>query len=132
MVRPTLIAALLVTAASISLPSARNGRQRTQAPSMEGAFEYVGALKGQSTMVGGRFVFLFGPSDGSAPMTGDAGTYRISHDTATHTITYSTSHERVGTVFLWTPESWAGDTVTYVVMNAQRQMTGRGRSVRRH
>jgi hypothetical protein len=41
---------------------------------MEGPFEYVGTLKGQSIMAGGRFVFLYGPSDGSASMTGVAGT----------------------------------------------------------
>ena len=132
MVRLTLTAGLIVTAASIVLPATRPGRKTTPPPSMEGPFEYVGMLKGQSILTGGRFVFLYGPSDGSAPLTGEAGTYRISHDTATHTITYSTNPQRVGTVFLWTPESWAGDTVAYVVMNAQRQITGRGRSVRRH
>jgi hypothetical protein len=120
-----LIAASTVSARSVS-------RQPATAPSrMEGPFEYVGALKGQSIMVGGRFVFLYGPSDGSAPMTGEAGTYKISRDTATHTVTYSSDPQRVGTVFLWTPTSWSRDTVSYVVMNAQRQVTAQGRSVKR-
>lgn len=101
-------------------------------PSMEGTFEYVGTLKGQSVLAGGTFVFLYGPADDSAPMTGEAGTYRISRDTATHTVKYSTDPGRVGTTFRWTPASWSGDTVTYVVMNAGGQVTGRGRSVRRH
>jgi hypothetical protein len=127
--RLALVAGVVVAAVA--------GRQPTRAPaaappSMEGAFEYVGTLKGQSSLAGGRFVFLYGPADGSAPMTGDAGTYRISRDTATHTIKYSTDPGRVGTTFLWTPVSWSGDTVTYVVMNAERQVTGRGRGVRRH
>jgi len=64
-------------------------------------------------------------------MTGEGGTHRISRDTAVHTVTYSTSAERVGTTFMWTPESWKADTVSYVVMDAQRGVTGRGRSVRR-
>jgi hypothetical protein len=99
---------------------------------MEGAFEYFGTLKGQSIMTDGRFVFLYGPSDGSAPLTAEAGIYRISRDTATHTITYATNPSRIGTVFKWTPVSWSGDTVEYVVMDDRRQPTGRGRSVRRH
>jgi hypothetical protein len=98
---------------------------------MEGAFEYVGTLKGQAILAGGRFVFLYGPADGSGSMSGEAGTYRISRDTAVHTVTYSTSPERVGTTFMWTAESWTGDTLSFVVMNAERQITGRGRSVRR-
>jgi hypothetical protein len=98
---------------------------------MEGTFEYVGTLKGQSILTGGRFVILFGPANASAPMTADAGTYQISGDTATHTISYSTDSARVGLVFKWTPESRSGDTMSYVVMSAAGEVTGRGSSVRR-
>jgi hypothetical protein len=124
----------LVTGVVVAVAAARQPTRAPMAapPSMEGTFEYVGTLKGQSVLGGGRFVFLYGPADGNGPMTGDAGTYRISRDTATHTVVYSTDPARVGTTFLWTPESWSGDTATYGVMNPQRQVTGRGRSVRRH
>jgi len=97
---------------------------------MEGTFEYVDNLEGQSILTDGHFVFLHGPADGSAPMTGEAGTYEIAHDTATHRIAYSTDSSRVGLVFKWTPESWSGDTIAYVVMNDAGEATGRGRSVR--
>lgn len=131
MSRPMLVAGIvfIVACAAPAHTSAR--ASASGSPSMEGTFEYVGTIRGQSVLTGGRFVMLYGPSNGSAPMTGEAGTYRISRDTATHTITYSSNPQRVGTVFLWTPVSWSGDTVTYDVMDAQRAVTGRGRSVRR-
>ena len=91
----------------------------------------VGTLKRQSVLTAGRFVFLYGLADGSAPMTGEAGTYQIARDTATHTITYSTDSSRIGLVFMWTPESTSGDTMSYVVMSAGGEVTARGRSVRR-
>jgi hypothetical protein len=92
-------------------PSDQNQKSTASATPMEGSFEYVGALKGQSILTGGRFVFLFGPADGSAPMIAEAGRYHIARDTATHTILYSTDSARVGLVFRWTPTSWSGDTL---------------------
>ena len=83
-------------------------------------------------MTGGRYVFLYGSADESAPLTGEAGVYQISGDTAKHTITYSTNPERVGLVFMWTPESISGDTLAYVVMDEAGEVTDRGRSVKRH
>jgi hypothetical protein len=131
MSRVTPIAGVLVIAACAA-PSPRAPQaSATPTSPMEGTFEYVGRLRGQSILIGGHYVFLYGPADGGAPMTSDAGTYRISRDTATHTITYSTNPQRIGLTFLWTPESWSGDTVTYVVMNAERRVTGRGQSVKR-
>jgi hypothetical protein len=97
---------------------------------MEGTFEYVGSLEGQSILTDGRFVFLYGPADGSAPMTGEAGTYEITNDTATHRIVYATDSSRIGLVFKWTPDSWSGDTIAYVVMDDAGEVTGRGRSIR--
>jgi hypothetical protein len=97
---------------------------------LEGAFEYVPPLKGQSIISDGRFVFLYGAADGSGPMTGEAGTYGISGDTVTNTVAYSTDPEGVGRVYMWTPESTSGDTLAYVVMSQAGEVTGRGRSIK--
>ena len=131
MTRLAPVVGVIVVTAALAATQQPLGQPAAAPRSMEGTFEYVGTLKGQSMLAGGRFVFLYQPADGSGPMTGEAGTYRIARDTAIHTVTYSTDPARVGTTFLWTTESWAGDTVSYVVMSAQRQVTGRGRSVRR-
>lgn len=130
MKRITLLAAVVV-AGACTTPSRDASQEALSMSPMEGTFEYVGTLKGQSVLTGGRFVFLYGLADGSAPMTGEAGTYQISRDTATHTITYSTDAARIGLVFKWTPESTLGDTLSYVVMSAAGEVTARGRSVRR-
>lgn len=123
--------ALAVAAGACTAPSSDETQQAPGTSPLEGTFEYAGALKGQSVMTGGRFVFLYGPADGSAPMTGEAGTYQIASDTATHTIAYSTDSARIGVVFKWTPESTSGDTISYAVMSAGGQVTIRARSVRR-
>ena len=98
---------------------------------LEGTWEYVTPLKGQAVLLDGRFVFLYGPADGSAPMTSDAGTYRISRDTVAATITYSTDSTRVGMTPHWTIEAWSADTAAYVVWNDAGRVTSRGRAVRR-
>lgn len=125
-----LYAALLIAACTVP---AENAVPETaeQASPMEGTFEYVDPLRGQSIMRDGRWVFLYGPADGGAPMTGEAGTYEIVRDTAIHTVAYSTDPDRVGTVFRWTLGPVSGDTAGYVVMDETGQVTGRGRSVRR-
>lgn len=129
--RLTLFAAALLMAACAAPSDTTNPEAVSTISPLEGTFEYVGALKGQSIITGGRYVFLYGPRDESGPMTGEAGTYQISGDTATHTVTYCTNPERVGLVFSWTPESTAGDTMTFVKMSDVGEVTGRGRSVKR-
>jgi hypothetical protein len=96
----------------------------------EGVWEYVPPLQGQSIARAGRFVFLFGPADGSGPMTGESGTYQISGDTVKNTVRFSTDPDRVGYEYWWTLESQSGDTLGYVVMNPEGEITGRGRSIR--
>lgn len=124
-----------VLAASFGLACAappEASQQEAPAPAspMEGTFEYFGSQKGMAALTGGRFLFLYGPQDGSGPMTAEAGTYQIVRDTATHTVVYSTDSARIGLVYKWTPESWAGDTVAFVIMDNAGQITGRGRSIR--
>ena len=126
-----VLLALAVVASACTAPSRDVTQKAAGTSPLEGTFEYVGTLKGQSVLIAGRFVFLYGLADGSAPMTGEAGTYQIARDTATHTITYSTDSSRIGLVFKWTPESTSGDTMSYVVMSAGGEVTARGRSVRR-
>ena len=132
----TLIALLALAAckqpSEPSQVSIQTDTEVTATSPMEGTAEYVGTLTGQSLMSGGRYVFLYGPSDESVPMIGDAGVYQISDDTAKHTNTYSTDPERVGLVFMWTIESTSGDTIAYVVMDEAGEVTDRGRAVKRH
>ncbi|MCJ7716163.1 MAG: hypothetical protein MUO54_06550, partial [Anaerolineales bacterium] len=52
---------------------------------MEGTFEYIGTLRGQAIITDGHYLFLYGPADESTPMTGEAGVYQISNDTAKNT-----------------------------------------------
>jgi hypothetical protein len=99
---------------------------------LEGVFEYTGTLQGQSILTGGRYVFLYGPADGSGPMTSHAGTYEISDGVVTHTILYHTDPGQVGGGFSWRLESMSGDTATYVTMDEAGEINGRGRSVRVH
>lgn len=96
----------------------------------EGVYQYIGTLKGQSWLGDGKFVFLYGLSNGSAPMTGEAGTYTTSNDTFTHTIIHSSDPSRSGLVFKWTTDSMAGDTTNYVVMDQANTVTGRGKMVK--
>jgi hypothetical protein len=117
--------------AAVASPSATTAPSPATSESMfEGTFEYIPPLQGQCIIVDGRFVFLFGPVDGSGPMVANAGTYRIVGDTVTSTVTYSTDAEQVGTSFRWTVEAVAGDTMTWVVVDRAGKVTNRGRSVR--
>lgn len=101
------------------------------APSWEeGTWAYTGDLRGQSINAGGRWSYLYGPADGSGPMTAEAGTYVVAGDTATNTVTFSTDAGRVGQVFRYTPTAVAGDTLSYAVMDADGRVTGQGRAVR--
>ena len=63
-------------------------------------------------------------------MTGEGGTYEISGDTVKNTVRFSTNPDRIGFEYWWTVESQSGDTLTYVVMDTQGEVTGRGRSIR--
>ncbi len=87
---------------------------------IEGVYEYITPLKGQST-----------PADGKTPMKGEAGTYTINGEKITCTFLYSNDAKAVGTSFSWKVKSWSGDTVTYVTYNNKGEMTGEGRSVRK-
>jgi len=87
-------------------------------------------MQGQSIAQGGRFVFLYGPADGSSPMTGESGNYEISGDTVKGTIRFCTNPDRIGLEYWWMIESVSGDTLSYVVMNPEGEVTGGGRSVR--
>lgn len=96
----------------------------------EGVYEYVPPLRGQGANAAGRFVYLYGPADGSGPMKGEAGTYVLSDDTVTNTVTFSTAPEEVGRVYRWTARFDPGDTMAFVLMSPEGVVTGRGRSVR--
>jgi ketosteroid isomerase-like protein len=101
-----------------------------QAYGHEGAFEYLPPLQGQGIVRDGRFVFLYGPADGSGPMTAEAGTYSLAGDTVINTVRYHTDTTQVGRTYRWTYRSLGGDTVGYQVMNEQGEVTGGGRSIR--
>lgn len=106
-------------------------RQRVRPSRLEGSFEYVAPLRGQAILASGRYVFLYGPADESAPMTSQAGTYQIARDTGVATISYATDPQMVGATFRWTAVSWSGDTLAYVVLNDAGQITDQGRAVKR-
>ena len=100
------------------------------ASGVEGVYEYLPPLKGQSVVRNGHFVFLFGPVDGNEPMISQAGAHTISGDTIKNTITYCTDPKQIGTVYWWRVKSWSGDTITYETMNEKGQITGGGRSIK--
>ena len=128
--RIAFLSALLVFTACAAPEAEANPQDSGSDSSLEGVSEYTGGLMGQSMMAGGRYVFLYGPADGSGPMTSHAGTYVIADGVVTHTIRYHTDPDRVGDVFSWKVESTSGDTITYVTMDEAGEPTGRGRSVR--
>ena len=115
----------------LSAPNESEVSQAAPAPAwLEGVFEYVPPLRGQSIGLDGRFTFLYGPADGSGPMVSEAGTYEVSGDTVTNTVVYSSDTALVGRVFKWTVASFVDDTVAFVVLNADGEVTGQGRAVR--
>lgn len=126
----TKLTAIVLLAACASPPQDSTQPPEATASWEEGTYEYVPPQQGQSMIAGGRFVFLYGPIDGSGPMTGEAGTYVVSGDTVTNTVTYSTNPAAVGGGYRWVVESTSGDTVTFVTMTLGGEITGRGRSVR--
>jgi hypothetical protein len=119
-----LLSACSTPEAEANLPTS------SQDSEMEGVFQYFGGLMGQSIISDGHHVFLYGPADGSGPMTSHAGTYEISGGVMTHTINFHTNPDRVGDVFSWKIESTAGDTVFFVTMDESGEISGQGRSVR--
>jgi hypothetical protein len=128
--RIALFAGILLVAACAAPEAEANHQGMAPDSELEGVFEYTGGLMGQSIMTGGRYVFLYGPADGSGPMTSHAGTYVIEGDVVTHTIQYHTDPDVVGDVFSWKVEATAADTITYVTMDEAGEVTGRGRSIR--
>src|SRR5690349_4064183 len=48
----------------------------SNASNIEGVFEYLPPLIGQTSIRNGRFVHVYGLSDSPAQMTGEAGTYK--------------------------------------------------------
>ena len=128
--RIAFLSALFVVAACAAPEAEANAPDQASDSPLEGVFEYTGGLTGQSIMIGGRYVFLFGPADGSGSMTSHAGTYVIADDVVTHTIRYHTNPDRVGDVFSWRVESTSGDTITYVTMDEAGETTGGGMSIK--
>lgn len=126
-----LVGIVVIVASTAAAGELTQGGAGTQSP-YEGVFEYVGKDKGLAILTNGRFSFVYGPADGSAPMSGDAGTCRIARDTATGNVTYSTVAERVGAVYRWRITSDVRDTVNYVTFDSTRKVVGGGRAVRRH
>ena len=123
---------LLLAACTAPVEEQSTPGQMGGADWQEGVWEYVPPLQGQSIANAGRFVFLFGPTDESGPMTGESGNYEISGDTVKNTVRFSTDPNRIGREYWWTLESRSGDTLSYVIMNPQGEITGRGRSIQIH
>jgi hypothetical protein len=130
MKRLAFIPVVVLLSACAAPEAEANPHTTGQDSELEGVFQYFGGLKGQSIISDGYHVFLYGPADGSGPMTSHAGTYEISGGVVTHTIDFHTDPERVGDVFSWKIESTAGDTVTFVTMDESGEISGRGRSLR--
>ena len=128
--RIAFLSALLVVTACAAPEAEANPQDSGSDSNLEGVFEYTGGLMGQSIMTGGRYVFLYGPADGSGSMTSHAGTYVIADDLVTHTIRFHTDPDRIGDVFSWRVESTSGDTITFVTMDEAGEPTGSGMSVR--
>jgi hypothetical protein len=132
MSRATRIVGILAIVASTAAAGKLTHRGVAAQSPYDGVFEYVGKDKGLAILTNGRFSFVYGPADGSAPMSGDAGSYRVARDTATGNVAYSTVPERVGAVYRWRITSDVGDTVSYVTFDSTRKVVGGGRAVRRH
>jgi hypothetical protein len=126
MSRLALIATVIFSAACAA-PDAEPAEDATEPDErLEGVWEYLPPTQGQSIAHGGRFVFLYGPADGSRPMTGESGNYEISGDTVKNTIQFSTNPDRIGIEYWWMVESASGDTVNFVLMNPEGEVTGGG------
>lgn len=97
---------------------------------IDGVFEYLPPLKGQSINRNGKFTYLYGPADGSAPMISQAGTYNVADGIVKNTVTYSTETSQLGREYWWKVKSWDGDTVTFETMNVKGELTGGGRSIK--
>jgi predicted SnoaL-like aldol condensation-catalyzing enzyme len=102
----------------------------SRAGGIDGDYVNLPPLTGQTSLHNGQFVFLIGPSDGSRPLTGQAGTYIIDGDKITHTHRYSTNPKDIGTSFSWKVKAWAADTLTFMLIDANGKQTGEGRAVR--
>ncbi len=98
---------------------------------IEGAYEYLPPLKGLNVFQGGRFSFVFGPSDGSAGMTANAGTYQMVGDTVVSTILYTTDPGNPpGARFRWIAHMLAPDTLVYTLIDSDGGVIASGRTVR--
>jgi len=102
----------------------------SKAANVEGVYTYVAPLKGQASVRNGRFVHLYGQTDGPAQLTGEAGTYKIDGAKVICTYTHSTNAKNVGTSFTWQTKSWSGDTLTYELLNDKGEVSGSARAVR--
>ncbi len=121
---------VLVLAAACS-PTPNTAAPSATASALEGQWDYAGTLKGQASIVDGRFVFLFGAPEDTASMIANAGTYTVSQDTATGRVLFSTVKANVGLRFRWTITGWSADTASYVVLNDSGRVTDHGRAVKR-
>ena len=128
--KPLLLVLAAVVTVGCQPQSSGQGAAASGASPLEGQWAYVGTLKGHASLVNGHFIFLYGGSADTATMIGTSGTYQIAHDTATGHVLYSTLHSEIGKTYRWTAESWAGDTISYVVLNDSGRVSGRGRAVK--
>ncbi|HMG91467.1 MAG TPA: ester cyclase [Chryseolinea sp.] len=101
-----------------------------RASGVDGEYVNLPPLTGQTSLHNGQFVFSVGPSNGSSPLTGQAGTYIIDGDNITHTYRFSTNPKDIGTSFSWKVKSWCADTVSFTLFNNKGEQTGEGRAVR--
>jgi predicted ester cyclase len=100
------------------------------ASGIEGVYEYLPPVKGRGIIKNGYFNFMFGPLDGSGPMTSNSGTHTFSSDTVKCITTHSTDVKQTGAIWQWRVKSWSSDTVAFEVMNDKGQITSTGRAVR--
>ena len=122
--------AMAVLTAACAAPAPEPVQEATgPADWQEGAWEYLPPLHGLAVAHEGRFVFLFGPSDGSQPMSAEAGTYVISGDTVRNTVRFSTDTTWIGEEYSWTLESLSGDTLSFVVMDTAGVVIQRARTL---
>ncbi len=98
---------------------------------VDGIFEYLPPLKGMALAQGGHYSFVFGPADGSGPMTANTGTYRLVGDTVVNTILYSTDPANpAGSSFRWIWKALSADTLGFSVLDPSGRVTFSGRTVR--
>ena len=101
---------------------------RSQMKDIEGFYQYAAPYRGLSTMLGGYYIYLYGLPD--EEMMANAGTYKVDKDKTTCKILFSTSPELIGVESDWIKKSVIGNTLTWVNIDDNGEITGTGQSVR--